>query len=136
MITQFDGILTQVVLSQYEIEVPNGYNLKRIDQKKPPCSPFIIGVCTSYKAIAIVWKSNWKIFGLFLGFLSSIVYVQRFIVAGISSSVCSKKYSSTGWPISTQANRRRKKNIYQKKIPCVIILNVKKKKSRQKRLKF
>ena len=74
--TEFDSVF----LCQDEIEVPNGYNLKRIDQKKPPCSPFIIGVCTSYKAIAIVWKSNWKIFGLFLGFLSSIVYVQRFIV--------------------------------------------------------
>ena len=27
-----------------------------------------------------MWKSNWKIFGLFLGFLSSIVYVQRFTI--------------------------------------------------------
>ena len=128
--TEFDSVF----LCQDEIEVPNGYNLKRIDQKKPPCSPFIIGVCTSYKAIAIVWKSNWKIFGLFLGFLSSIVYVQRFIV------VFRHQFVRKNIPALVDQFLLKpivgKKNIYQIKIPCVIILNVKKKKSRQNRLKF
>jgi hypothetical protein len=96
--------------------------------KKPPCSPFIIG------ATAIVWKSNWKIFGLFLGFLSSIVYVQRFIV------VFRHQFVRKNIPALVDQFLLKPiiggKKAYQKKIPCVIILNVKKKKSRQKRLKF
>ena len=94
-----------------------------LTKKKTPCSPFIIGVCTSYKAIAIVWKSNWKIFGLFLGFLSSIVYVQRFIV------VFRHQFVRKNIPALVDQFLLKPivgKKTYQKKIPCVIILNVKK----------
>ena len=75
--------------------------------------------------MAIVWKSNWKIFGLFLGFLSSIVYVQRFIV------VFRHQFVRKNIPALVDQFLLKPivgKKTYQKKIPCVIILNVKKEK--------